>query len=169
MPTSRGIKSSFGGLPPIPVLSSWAYPAARPETTALWYSALTSILPSVAGVVMVLFHIVGVGASLHLGRFILDFGCGACRYRRGTGTQAHVSAGKARKDIRKWTPPLDKPLWSMGSSYGYVLAVRLCILAASLPLEEQICGSCQLRWLVDVMIPWLPEAVRAVVFAGRWC
>ena len=96
MPTSRGVKSSFGGLPPIAILPSRAYPAARPETTTLWYSALTSILPSVAGVVMVLFHIVGVGASLQLG--ILDFGRGACRHRRGTGAQAHVFA---RKDIRK--------------------------------------------------------------------
>ena len=77
---------------------SRAYPAARPETTALWYSALTSILPSVAGVVMVLFHIVGGRASLQLGRFILDFGLGACRDRRRTGVQAHVFA---RKDIRK--------------------------------------------------------------------
>ena len=93
MPTSRGVKSSFGGLPPIAILPSRAYPAARPETTALWYSALTSILPSIAGVVMVLFHIVGVGTSLQLGRFILDFGRGACRHRRGTVF--------ARKDIRK--------------------------------------------------------------------
>ena len=79
-------------------MPSQAYPAARPETTALWYSALTSILPSVAGVVMVLFHIVGVGASLQLGRFILDLGHAACRHRRGTGAQAHVFA---RKGIRK--------------------------------------------------------------------
>ena len=42
MPTSRGVKSSFGGLPPIAILPSRAYLAARPETTALWY---TSILP----------------------------------------------------------------------------------------------------------------------------
>ena len=48
MPTSQGVKSSFGGLPPIAILQSRAYPAARPETTALWYSASTSILPSVA-------------------------------------------------------------------------------------------------------------------------
>ena len=94
MPTSRGVKSSFGGLPPIAILPSRPYPAARPETTALWYSALTSILPSVAGVVMVLFHIVGVGASLQLGRFILDFGLGACHHRRRTGAQAHISPAK---------------------------------------------------------------------------
>ena len=31
---------------------------------------------------MVLFHIVGVGAILQLGKFILDFGRGACRHRR---------------------------------------------------------------------------------------
>ena len=93
MPTSRCVKSSFGGLPLIAILPSRAYPAARPETTALWYSALASILPSVAGVVMVLFHIVGVGASLQLG--ILDFGLGACRR---TGAKAHVFA---RKVIRK--------------------------------------------------------------------
>ena len=80
IPTLRGVKSSFGGLPPIAILPSRAYPAARPVTTALWYSALTSILPSVAGVVMVLFYIVGVGASLPLGRFILDFGRRPCRY-----------------------------------------------------------------------------------------
>ena len=99
MPTSRGVKSSFGGLPPIAISPSRAYPAARPETTALLYSALTSILPSVAGVGVVLFHIVGVGASLQLGRFIMDFGRGACRHRRGIGAQAHNS-----RDIRKWTP-----------------------------------------------------------------
>ena len=96
MPTSRGVMSRFGGLPPITILPSRAYPAARQETTALWYSALTSILTSVVGDVMVLFHIVGVGASLQLGRFILDFERGACRHRRGTGAQAH-----ARKDIHK--------------------------------------------------------------------
>ena len=98
MPTSRGVKSSFGGLPPVAILPSRAYPAARPETTALWYSALTSIFPSVAGVVMVLYHIMGVGASLQLGRFILDFSLGAFRHRRRTGAQAHVFA---HKDIRK--------------------------------------------------------------------
>ena len=65
MPTSRGVKSSFGGLPPIAILPSRAYPAARPETTALWYSALTSILPSVAGVFMVLFHIVRSGQAFN--------------------------------------------------------------------------------------------------------
>ena len=65
IPTSRGVKSSFGGLPPIAILPSWAYPAARPETIALWYSALTSILPSVAVVVMVLFHIVGSGQAFN--------------------------------------------------------------------------------------------------------
>ena len=54
MPTSRGVKSSFGGLPPIAILPSRPYPAARPGTTALWYSTLTSILPSVAGVRVVL-------------------------------------------------------------------------------------------------------------------
>ena len=43
---------------------------------------------------MVLLHIVGVGASLQLGRFILDFERGACRLLRGTGAQAHVSAQK---------------------------------------------------------------------------
>ena len=86
------------------MLPSRAYSAARPEITALWYSALTSILPSVAGVVTVLFHIVGVGASLQLRKFILDFRRGACCHRRGTGAQAHVSAGKASKDRRKWTP-----------------------------------------------------------------
>ena len=35
MPTSRGVKSSFGGLSPIAILPSRAYPAARPETAAL--------------------------------------------------------------------------------------------------------------------------------------
>ena len=45
MPTSRGVKSSFGGLPPIAILPNRAYPAARPETTALWYSALTDVYP----------------------------------------------------------------------------------------------------------------------------
>ena len=55
----------------------------------------------------------------------------------------------------------------MGSSYGYDLAVRLCVSAASLPLEKQTCRGCQLRRLVDVMIPWPPEAVLAVAFAGR--
>ena len=108
MPTSQGVKSSFGGgLPSIAILQSRAYPAARPETTALWYSALRSILPSVAGVVMVLFHTVGVEASLQLGRFILDYARGACRHRRGTGAQAHVFA---RKDIRKYTPARQAPL-----------------------------------------------------------
>ena len=53
----------------------------------------------------------------------------------------------------------------MGSSYGYVLAVRLYVLAASLPFEEQTCRRCQLRRLVDVMIPCPPEAVQAVIFA----
>ena len=96
MPTSQGVKSSFGGLPPIAILLSRAYPAARPEPTALWYSALTSILPSVAGVVMVLFHIGGVGASLKLGKIVLDFGLAACRHRPWTVAQAHVFA---RKDI----------------------------------------------------------------------
>ena len=95
-----GRKVKLRGLPPIAILPSRAYPGARPETTALWYSALTSILPSVAEVVMVLFHIVGVGASLQLGRIILDFGRGACRHRRWTGTQAHVFADFACKDIR---------------------------------------------------------------------
>ena len=85
MPTSRGVKSSFGGLPPIAILPSRAYPAAGPETTALWYSALTSILPSVAGVVMVLFHIVGVGASLQLDIWTLASG------------PAAIDAGLARK------------------------------------------------------------------------
>ena len=96
-----GRKVKLWGATPIAILPSRAYPAARPETTALWYIALTSILPSVAGVVMVLFHIVGVGASLQLGRFILAFGRESCRHRRGTGAQAHVSAGESRKDIRK--------------------------------------------------------------------
>ena len=81
MPTSRSVKSNFGGLPSIAILPSRAYRATRSETTALWYSALTSILPSVAGVVMFLFHIVGIGTSLQLGRFILDFGRGACHHR----------------------------------------------------------------------------------------
>ena len=96
MLTSRGVKSSFGGLHPIAILPSRAYPTARPETTALWYSALTSIYSSVAGVVMVLFNIAGVGASLQFGRFVLDFGRGACRHRGGTGAQSHVF-----RDIRK--------------------------------------------------------------------
>ena len=42
MPTSRRVRSSFGGLSPIAILPSRAYPATRPKTTALWYSALTS-------------------------------------------------------------------------------------------------------------------------------
>ena len=139
MPTSLGVKSSFGGLPPITILPSRAYSAARLETTPLWYSALTSILPSVAGVVMVLFHIVGVGASLQLGRFILDFGHGACRHRCGTGAQAHVLACK---DIRKWTFRQTSPYdpWD-----PVRLGLRLCVLAASLPLEKQTCRRCQLR------------------------
>ena len=70
MPTFRDKMSSFGGLPPIAILASRAHPTARTETTALWY---TSILPSIVGDVMVLLHIVGVGESLQLGRFILDF------------------------------------------------------------------------------------------------
>ena len=74
MQTSRGVKSSFWGLTPIAISPSRENPAARPETTALWYSALTSIFPSVAGVVMVLFHIVRVRESPQLGRLILDFG-----------------------------------------------------------------------------------------------
>ena len=59
---------------------------------------ISAVVCVVAGVVMVLFHMVGVGGSLQLGRFILDFGRGACHHRRGTGAQAHVFA---RKDIRK--------------------------------------------------------------------
>ena len=93
--------------PPIAILPNLAYHAARPETTALWYIALISILPSVTGVVMVLFHIVGVEASLQLGRLILDFGRGACRQRPGTGAQAHVFT---RKDIRKCTPRQTSPM-----------------------------------------------------------
>ena len=44
----------------------------------------------------------GVGASLQLGRFILDFERGACRLRLGTGAQAHVSAQKRHTQM---TPP----------------------------------------------------------------
>ena len=54
---------------------------------------------------MVLLHIVGVGTSLQLG--ILDVGRGACRLRRGTGAQSHVSA---RKDICKSTPARQAPM-----------------------------------------------------------
>ena len=48
----------------------------------------------------------------------------------------------------------------MGSSYGYGLAVCLCV-PGLLPLEEywQTCRC------PDVMIPWLPEAARTVIFA----
>ena len=35
MPTSRGVKSNFGRLPQIAILSSWAYPAAMPQTTVV--------------------------------------------------------------------------------------------------------------------------------------
>ena len=77
---------------------------------------------------MVLFHIVGVGACFQLGRLILDFGHGACRHRCGTGAQAHISAGEAHKDIRGLTPhPARQAPMIQGSSYGYVLAVRLCV------------------------------------------
>ena len=104
MPTSRGVKSSFGGLTSIAILPSRAYPAARPETTALLYSALSRILPSVAGVVMVLFHIVGVGASLQLGRFILVLGAGhaaidaeLARERMFSPAKTHTSEHLARQ------------------------------------------------------------------------
>ena len=76
MPTPRVVKSTFGGLLPIAILPSRAYPAASPETTALWYSALTSTFPSVAGVVMALFYLVGVGASLQLGGLSWTLGAG---------------------------------------------------------------------------------------------
>ena len=36
MPTSRGVGSSSGVLPPIAILPSRAYPMPKPETTALW-------------------------------------------------------------------------------------------------------------------------------------
>ena len=87
MPTSRGVKSIFGGLPPIAILTSRAYPAVRPEITALWYNALTSILPSVAGVVMVLFYIVGSGRAFNWGRLSWTLGAGP----------AATDAGLARK------------------------------------------------------------------------
>ena len=48
----------------------------------------------------------------------------------------------------------------MGSSYGYDLAVCLCV-SGPLPLEEQTCRR------PDVMVPWLPKAVQAVIFVGR--
>ena len=110
---------------------------------------------------MVLFHIVGVGASLQLRMFILDLVVGPA------ATDAELARKRMFSPAKTYAsePPPDKPLWSMGSSY--ILAVRLCILAASLPLEKQTCCRCQLCWLLNVMIPWLPEAVRAVAFAGQ--
>ena len=47
----------------------------------------------------------------------------------------------------------------MGSSYGYVLAIPL-VVSDPLSLEE----SWQMCRRLDIMIHWLPEAVRAVVF-----
>ena len=45
----------------------------------------------------------GIGASLQLGRLILDFG----RHRRRTGAQAHVSSGEDRKTYA--SDPLARP------------------------------------------------------------
>ena len=94
IPTSRGVKSSFEGLPPNAILPSRAYPAARPETTALWYSTLTSILPSVVGVVMVLFHIVIVGASLQLGRLSWTLASGPVAIDAGLARKRMFSPAK---------------------------------------------------------------------------
>ena len=88
MPTSRGVKSSFAGLPPIAFLPSRAYPTARPETTELWYS---------------------VGSRVCHGLIVYSGGRGKLSIgeaypARGlppptrTDAQAHVFA---RKDIRK--------------------------------------------------------------------
>ena len=96
MPTSRGVKSRFG-YAQSPSCQAGHIPL-RGQRLLRCDNALTSILPSVAGVVMVLLHIVGVMASLQLGRFIPDFGRGVCRDRRATGAQAHLFA---RKDIHK--------------------------------------------------------------------
>ena len=101
MPTSRGVKSSFGVLPPSAILPSRAYPAARPETTALWYSAFT-IFPSVAGVVLGLIPYSGGRGKPSIGEVYPGLWArGLRRPRLETGAQAHVSAGEARKDIRK--------------------------------------------------------------------
>ena len=92
MPTSRGVKSSFWGLPPIAILPSRAYPEARPET----YSALTSsrgchgLIPFSWG-----------RGKPSIGEIYPGLWARGLRHRRGTGAQAHVSAGEARKDIRK--------------------------------------------------------------------
>ena len=111
MQTSQGVKSSFGGLPPIAILPSWANPAAKPETTALWYSTLTRILPSVAGVVMVLFNKVGVGASLQWGGLSWTLGSPAAtdaalaRKRIFSPAKTYASEPPARQaPIDPWDP-----------------------------------------------------------------
>ena len=81
MPTSQGVKSSLGGLSPIAIFPSRAYPTAMPETIALQYSALTSIFPSVAGNVMASFHITGTCARLYFGGAYPAWGrhCATCQ------------------------------------------------------------------------------------------
>ena len=96
MPTSRGVKSSFGGggTTPNRHLAKPAYPAARPETIALWYSALTSILPSVPGVVMVLFYIVGSGQAFNWGGLSWTLGAGPAANDTGLARQHMFSPAK---------------------------------------------------------------------------
>ena len=94
MPRSRGVKSSFGGLPQVAILPSRAYPAARPETTALWYSAFTCILPSVAGVIMVLFNIVESKQAFNWGGLSWNLGAGPAVTYAGLARQRMFSPAK---------------------------------------------------------------------------
>ena len=145
MPTSRGVKSSFGWLPPIAI---WP---RRPRTTAVWYSALTS--RSCHGLIP---HSWGRCKPSN-GKFYL--GLWACLHRRGTGAQAHVSTSEARKNIRKWIPRYTSP-YDPWDPVTVMFWPFVCV-PGPLPLEEQTCRR------PDVKNPWLSEAVRAVVFAGR--
>ena len=61
MPRSYGSKSNLGVALFKIFLLSVAYPIDRPPTTAAWYAALTSCLPSALGN---LAHIEGVGLSV---------------------------------------------------------------------------------------------------------
>ena len=102
---------------------------------------------------MVLYHIVGVGASLHLGRLSWTLGAGP----------AATDVGLARKrmilEIYASEPPARQAPMFHGIQvwlYSGRLSVRsrsTSFRGADLPRRK------------DGMIPWLPEAVQAVVFA----
>ena len=151
-----GRKVKLRGLPPIAILPSRAYPAARPETTALWYSALTSILPSVAGVVMVLFHIVGSGQAFNwvsrtLASERATFDAGLARKRMFSPAKTYASEPPARQ-----APMIHGIQLGSGRS-----SVRFASFGeADVPsLSAALTGGRN-----DSLAA---EAVRAVAFAGR--